>query len=196
MEEKSIKPLVLVIDMQNVYSKGQVWECENFNKACQNIQKLLNNSIDEQIIFTRYIASENPKGIWENYNRENARVNNNAWLNEITDEFKESVKEHECYDKSVYSSLSISEIRNAIQTKICVVVTGVVAECCVLSTVMDLIDAGVYVIYLKDAVAGIDLETEKAVIKVLEGLAPLHLQFMTTDEYISKRNVDKLQLNK
>ena len=54
--------------------------------------------------------------------------------------------------------------------------SGVVAECCVLSTVFALIDMGKYVIYLKDGVAGLDIETEKAVEKVLSGLEPLHLK--------------------
>lgn len=185
MNERLVKPLLLIIDMQNVYSQGHTWECKNFNNVCQNIQKLLNSSNGEQIILTRYIAAENPIGVWNDYNRENINVNNNAWLNEIVDELKETAEHNECYDKSVYSALSISEIKKAIQEKTCVVVTGVVAECCVLSTVMDLIDFGVYVIYLKDAVAGIDLETEEATIKVLEGMDPLHLKIMTTDEYIN-----------
>lgn len=192
MDERLIKPLLLVIDMQNVYSQEQIWECENFSNVCKNIQKLINNLTNEQTILTRYIASENPIGIWKDYNRENINVNNNAWLNEIVDELKDSVEKHDCYDKSVYSSLSIKEIKEATQEKTCVVVTGVVAECCVLSTVMDLIDAGVYVIYLKDAVAGISKETEAATLKVLEGLSPLHLRFMDTEEYISnKRKIKK-----
>ena len=100
------------------------------------------------------------------------------------DDFKELQKKYKCYSKSVYSSYSIEQIRKAASDASCVVVTGVVAECCVLSTVMSLIDAGVYVIYLKDAVAGVNNETEEATIKVLEGLAPLHLSIMTTEEYL------------
>ncbi len=68
----------------------------------------------------------------------------------------------------------------------CVVITGVVAECCVLSTVMDLIDAGIYVIYIKDAISGIRPETEKAVETVLSGLCPLHLSVLCTEEYLSQ----------
>ena len=33
-------PLLLVIDMQNVYSNGQKWECSNFNRAHKQIKKL------------------------------------------------------------------------------------------------------------------------------------------------------------
>ena len=88
---------------------------------------------------------------------------------------------------STYSAYSIEEVRNRATEASCVVVTGVVAECCVLSTVMSLIDAGVYVMYLKDAVAGINEETEKATITILEGLAPLHLSIIDTEQYLSLR---------
>lgn len=89
----------------------------------------------------------------------------------------------ECFDKSVYSAFSIKKIREAADRSSCVIVTGAVAECCVLSTVMSLIDAGKYVFYISDAIAGINDETEAATIRVLEGLATLQLQIMTADEF-------------
>lgn len=177
-------PLLLVIDMQNVYSNGQKWECSNFDRSLNQIKKLLESNPEEKIIFTKYIASDAPQGIWKSYNIENSDVNSDKWLNELVDDFKELQKEYKCYSKSVYSSYSIEQIKKAASDASCVVVTGVVAECCVLSTVMSLIDAGVYVIYLKDSVAGVNNETEEATIKVLEGLAPLHLSIMTTEEYL------------
>ena len=33
-------PLILVIDMQNVYSVGQKWECINFNQVLGRIKQL------------------------------------------------------------------------------------------------------------------------------------------------------------
>lgn len=182
-------PLLLVIDLQNVYSNGQKWECSNFNRSLNQIKKLLESNTEEKIIFTKYIASDEPQGIWKSYNIENADVNSDKWLNELVDDFKELQKKYKCYSKSVYSSYSIEQIRKAASDASCVVVTGVVAECCVLSTVMSLIDAGVYVIYLKDAVAGVNNETEEATIKVLEGLAPLHLSIMTTEEYVQTKKL-------
>ena len=50
-------PLLLVIDMQNVYSNGQKWECSNFNRSLNQIKKLLESNTEEKIIFTKYIAS-------------------------------------------------------------------------------------------------------------------------------------------
>ena len=102
----------------------------------------------------------------------------------IPDKYEDKYK---VIDKSVYSSLSVDEVKLAVESSSCVVVTGVVAECCVMSTVMNLIDLGKYVVYLKDAVAGVDDDTEKATIKVLEGLAPLHLSIMDTKEYLELR---------
>lgn len=177
-------PLIMVIDMQNVYSNGQKWECSNFNKALENITLLLDNSTNSNTIFTRYIASENPKGIWADYNYENAEVNSDSWSNEIIDDLKKYTNTFKVIDKDVYSSLSSNNVKKDAEASSCVVVTGVVAECCVLSTVMSLIDAGIYVVYLKDAIAGVNNETEEATIKILEGLVPLHLSIMDTNEYL------------
>ena len=180
-------PLMLVIDMQNICSRGQKWECLNFDRAIDKIKRLLDQCPTHQIIFTRYIASEDPFGIWKDYNRENSYINHETWLNELVDDLKsiQNNYNYKCYDKSVYSSLSIKHLYEVALKASCVIITGVVAECCVLSTVMSLIDAGVYVIYLKDAVAGVNNDTEKATITVLEGLSPLHLCLLNTDEYLN-----------
>lgn len=182
-----LNPLILVIDMQNVYAKNQKWECKNYERALEKTICLLEQSNGNDL-FTRYIASKKPVGVWKDYNCENADVNSDEWLNELDNDLREGFKHVKCYDKSVYSAYSIEEVREVVEQSSCVVVTGVVAECCVLSTVMDLIDAGKYVFYISDAVAGINDETETATIKVLEGLSPLHLKIMKTDEYIEYRH--------
>lgn len=40
MKERLENPMFLVIDMQNVYGKGQAWECRRFEEADQNIHVL------------------------------------------------------------------------------------------------------------------------------------------------------------
>lgn len=174
-------PLVLVIDMQNVYDNGQKWECKNFRRALDIIPKII-EKFPHNVIFTRHVAAENALGVWNDYNRENAEVNSDEWLCAIHNDLKDSLAEYKCYDKVVYSAYSVENVQKAAANASCVIVTGVVAECCVLSTVFDLINAGRYVLYVKDAIAGIDDETEAATIKVLEGLAPLHLRIVTTAE--------------
>lgn len=36
-------PLLLIIDMQNVYKEGQPWECKNYDNALSNVLALLDD---------------------------------------------------------------------------------------------------------------------------------------------------------
>lgn len=191
-------PLLLIIDMQNVYKEGQPWECKNYDNALSNILDLLNDGrfSQDNTILTRYIASAHPTGVWKNYNKENAEINANQWYNDLDQKLQLRCKDCKCYDKSTYSSYSVKEIQEAINNASSVVI-GVVAECCVLATVSSLIDAGKYVYYITDAIAGLDNEKEEATIKVLEGLTPLHLSIMTTNEFkaLAQSNTSLSKLN-
>lgn len=178
------KDLLLVIDMQNVYAPEGKWYCPGVKGAAPKIKKLIKEKQDLEVIFTRFLASKEPEGVWKEYNRENAEVNEDAFANEMLPEFAEELERYPLYTKSVYSSLAIPEVKEAAKQADRVLVAGVVAECCVLSTVMSLIDEGIPVIYLTDAVAGIDEDTEAAVELILSGLEPLHVRRMETESYI------------
>ena len=80
--------------------------------------------------------------------------------------------------------MHIPEVKQAALKADNVVVTGVIAECCVLFTVFDLIDLGCHVIYVTDAVSGLNAEKEKAAVQTLVGLSPLHVSLMTTEQYL------------
>ncbi len=181
------KDLVLVIDMQNVYASGGAWFCPGSESAADNIRLLLDSGdINTDVIFTRFLSSKDPSGDWINYNEENSAVNCDPHANAMMETFSDYLDKYPLYTKSVYSSLAIPEVREAVKCHDRVILSGVVAECCVLSTAFALIDEGVHIIYLSDAVAGINEETEKAVISVLSGLEPLHVEIMTTAEFINK----------
>lgn len=199
MNDYLSNPLLLIIDMQNVYKEGQPWECKNYDNALSNILDLLNDGrfSQDNTILTRYIASAHPTGVWKNYNKENAEINANQWYNDLDQKLQLRCKDYKCYDKSTYSSYSVKEIQEAANNASSVVITGVAAECCVLATVSSLIDDGKYVYYITDAIAGLDNEKEKATIKVLEGLTPLHLSIMTTNEFkaLTQNNTGLSKLN-
>ena len=72
---KTNQDLLLVIDMQNVYTKGQEWACEEVEKASDSILRLLNSRALSQVIFTQYLATKHPEGVWKEYNKVNAAVN-------------------------------------------------------------------------------------------------------------------------
>ncbi len=192
--------LILVIDMQKVYESGQPWACGNVTGAVWNISKLLDKVIEMEnnapsAMLTRFIAAdqEDAVGVWSHYNDINREINEDPVMNEFIPEIARYVEEFPYYDKCTYSCFSQPYVRAAADKVMvhggAIVLTGVVAECCVLSTFFHGTDLGYHFIYLTDACAGLDDETEAAVVKVLEGLSPLHVEFMTTEEYL--KAIDK-----
>lgn len=183
--------LLLIIDMQNVYTTGQKWACLDTEGAAERVIHLLKQMENEDcqnIIFTRFLASETPTGVWKEYNIENAAINADTWANEMLPEFSLWLTKYPLYTKSVYSSLAIPEVLTAAQKADRVIIAGVVAECCVLSTVLALIDEGIYTIYLTDGVSGLTKEKEEATELILSGLSPLHVNLMTVEEYLHESN--------
>lgn len=180
------KDLLLVIDMQNVYKKGGKWQCLDTEGAACRINRIINSGMNN-VVFTRFIANEeNPSGVWKDYNIKYESVNHDSYANEMVDELKEQLKKFPLYTKGVYSSLAIPEVLEECKKADRVVVCGVVAECCVLSTVMALMDEGIYTVYLTDGVSGLDEPKEEATKLIFSGLSPLHVKMMTTDEYIAE----------
>ncbi len=168
-----------------MYIEGGAWYCPYIKTATQNILEMISaRKRFTDIIFTKFIADESAEGVWKQYNIDNAEINEDAYANDLIDELKPVGEKFPVYSKSLYSSLSVPELKEAALKADRVLVSGVVAECCVLATVMSLIDARCKVIYLTDAVAGVDDATEQAVIQVLQGLSPLHVEFMTTAQYL------------
>ncbi|MDE5775830.1 MAG: cysteine hydrolase [Treponemataceae bacterium] len=178
--------LLLIIDMQNVYTRGAKWECRDTAGAAKNILRLAQSEKFDEVILTKFIADENARGVWKTYNIENAAVNKDAWSNELLPELEPLAKKFPVVQKSKYSSLKNERVLAACKNAQRVFVTGVVAECCVLFTAFDLIDAGIYTVYVTDAVSGLNEEKERAAELTLEGLSPLHVQLMTTDEILQE----------
>lgn len=180
--------LLLVIDMQNVYKKGQKWECLHTEEAALNVKKIIGAGM-ENAVFTRFIADPEGDGVWQNYLTQYSDVNFSQEANAMVSEFDDLDlgKRFPLYSKGTYSSLENPDVLEACRKADRVVVAGVVAECCVLSTVFALIDKGIYTVYLTDAVSGLDVPKEKATELTLSGLSPLHVSMMTTQEYIEEK---------
>lgn len=179
--------LILVIDMQNAYRAGEPWGCDTFERSRTRIRQVLDaaEARGAAVCLTQFIADPNGTGTWADYNAVNKAINDDAWMNELIDELKPYAAKYPVYSKSVYSSMHIPELREAAKKAERVVITGVVSECCVLSTCLSLIDMGCRVLYLKDACSGVDEAYEAAVLKILDGMSPLHVDIMRTGEYLS-----------
>lgn len=195
MEHKTGKQkqdVLLIIDPQNVYMPGQPWECKNMPMALSNILKLWKAQVVTQTVVTKYIASDCPVGTWRDYNEENKAINEDTWLNELVEDIADIVKEHHIpvFEKNTYSSYSNRALKEILNQADRVVITGVVAECCVLFTLLAGIDLGHKMIYIYDACAGIDEEHEALTRKLAQYYAPLHTQVMSSDEYLSEWEID------
>lgn len=178
--------LILVIDMQNVYRPGQPWGCASFDRVCGRIRAVLDAAAEggASVCLTRFVNDPDGKGAWADYNAVNKAINDDPWLNALVDELAPYAAKHPVQRKSVYSSLHVPSIRGAAASAKRVVLSGVVSECCVLSTCMEAVDMGCRVVWLKDACGGIDEAYEGAVSKILDGLSPLHVALMDTAEYL------------
>lgn len=164
---------LLVIDMQNVYLPENEWSCIKMAEIIKYIEEKIKDFPINQVFFTKHMAFSNPKGQWKMYNK----INSSKYLNDYILELKKYLTDDNLFVKSGFSALSSNELFNALDRFDTIYITGVIAECCVLSTVFSLIDMGKKIIYCKNGIAGENEEREQAVIRVLEELSPLHVEF-------------------
>lgn len=190
------KDLLLIVDMQNVYLPGYPWACPSLPSAICRIQMLLNSPScgkHYDVIFTRHIASRQPQGRWKLYNRNTRSVNQDPFLCQLIPSFQPYLEIWPCYDKSVYSACSIRQITKRLTQYRRILLCGVVAECCILATAEDLIDTGVQLIYLKDAVAGQEPEYEHIICRLMERFVPVHTLVMTAEDYLACFSIHSTQ---
>lgn len=184
--------LILVIDMQNVYREGQAWACRDFDGAAARTLRVAEAADCEGVplMVTAFLPPAAPKGDWRDYNEKYAAINADPWLNALADAIAPLAETHTYCPKSTYNALDCPEVRAAAlgarDRGGRVVLTGVVAECCVLWTACAAIDLGCHVLYLTDAVSGLDRPKEAASELVLSGLAPLQCELMTAADYLSE----------
>lgn len=183
-QTRSNRDLLLVVDMQNVYTEGQPWACCRTREAAANIRTLMDAKVCGEVLFTRFLPPRNPTGVWQEYNQVYAAINADPFANAMMPEFAPYLAQYPLLDKSVYSSFAIPEVEAAARRARQVVLTGVVAECCVLATALAGIDLGFRMVYLTDAVSGLTPESEAQTRAILSYLAPLHTRILTTAEYL------------
>ena len=129
------KTALLVIDLQNAYLPGNDWACNRILSVIKNIEDKIKNFPKNQIFFTRFIANSNPYGVWKEYNQKYSEINSNEYLNDYVKEIKKYITKDNSFDKSIYSSLGNKQLFEKLKDFDTIYVTGVVAECCVLSTI-------------------------------------------------------------
>ena len=178
--------LLLVIDMQNVYLPGEEWACPSMPEAIRNIRALLDADVAERVIFTRFVPPDPAVGTWKAYNEENAAVNASTYLNEMVSELQPFMRKWPVCGKSIYSSCRIPEVAEAMKHADRLVLAGVVAECCVLATMMEAIDCGYKTVFLTDCISGQSEQNEMCIRRIAESFAPVHTEVMDVRSYLEE----------
>lgn len=176
------KDLLLIVDMQNVYLPGNEWECPSINGTINKIKYLLDRGVEA--VFTRFIKPQ-PIGTWENYNKTYEKINNSVHLNDIVAELKLYTNKFPVYNKSTYSSWT-EDVKIMSEKYDRIILCGVVADCCILSTLFSIIDSGKEVIYLTDCISGKNSDNEKMIQKLVENFSPVHVNIMDSKSYYKK----------
>jgi len=139
--------------------------------ACMEMLRKLHHSgvtvphtfrIRERIDFYERICRGHEEMLFEDYPAVRAR------MNELMDGIKEAAETYLIYDKSTYSSFQVPAIRQAAREADRIILTGVVSECCVLSTFLEGIDLGCKPIWLTDATSGLNPILEAETLHILQ----------------------------
>ncbi len=184
MVHDSSEDLLLIIDFQNVYLPGEEWACPTIRKSMENVIRIVKSPIAPEYLLTQYIAPEKPLGCWQRYNDAYLTINSDPYLCDLTEEIKEIASEDHLIIKDTYSSLMSPAVMKRISGKKRLVLSGVVAECCILATMMQAIDLGYEVIYLYDCISGMTTENERMIRTLAESFTPIHTQVMSSREYL------------
>ena len=136
-------------------------------------------------VMTRFVAPSEPVGRWRRYMDAYRHINEDPYLAELAPAMRPYAEKVPVAEKSTYSAVDAPEVRAALAGKSAVVLTGVVADCCVLATMMDAIDLGYEVVYLYDCIGGMTAESEEQCKALAEVYAPVHTTVMTSEEYLA-----------
>ena len=166
------EPWLVVVDMQHIFGDADsAWATPGFDEIVPRIRTLA-EQFDERVVFTRFVAPEQPEGAWVGYYEQ--------WPFALQPPTAPAYKIVEGLDVRGRPIVTLPtfnkwglELDAATRGSRDLVVTGVSTECCVLTTVLSAADAGVRVTVLRDAVAGPTPELRDASLAVLETYAPL-----------------------
>lgn len=184
--------LLLIVDFQNVYMPDYDWSCPSMPEAMENTIKILDAKNAPDYIMTRFVAPAEPAGRWEQYNAAYRDINENEYLSELAEAMAPYAAQSVVVDKSTYSSMDAEAVVAAMEGKKAVVLTGVVADCCILATMFDAIDMGYEVVYLYDCIAGSSAESEAEIRALAEIFSPIHTAVMSSSDYLIAIGADEM----
>ncbi|MEU4391514.1 cysteine hydrolase [Kribbella sp. NPDC023855] len=169
--------VLALIDLQRIFADPESgWATPDFQRVIKPTQELI--ELFPTVIFTRFVAPEQPTGSWVPYYEQwpFALQSPDSYAYQLVDEFHGAPT----LDKSTFGKWG-PELAEAVGPDGTLVLAGVTTDCCVLTTALAAVDAGVQVQVVADACAGVDEASHQKTLDILRLYSPM-LEVVTVDE--------------
>ena len=165
-------PVLVVVDMQQVFgSPASPWFTPKFAEAEAVIAGMV-GAFGENVVFTRFVAPEEPEGAWVPYYEQwpFALVPADDPIYDLVLAFRDTG--HPVVTETTFGKWG-PDLQAALAGSRDVVLAGVSTDCCVLSTALGAADAGVRIRVAADACAGLSDADHQRALDAMALYAPL-----------------------
>jgi nicotinamidase-related amidase len=170
--------VLALIDLQRIFADpSSGWATPDFDRVIEPTKQLI-DVFSPDVVFTRFIAPEKPAGSWVTYYEHYpfALQPPDSDEYQLVDEFKGAPT----LDKTTFGAWG-SELAAKVGPGGHLVLSGVTTDCCVLTTALAAVDAGVYVQVVEDACAGSDEASHQKAIDIMRLYSPM-LEIVAVDQ--------------
>ncbi|MGW7679530.1 cysteine hydrolase family protein [Kribbella sp. NPDC054772] len=162
--------VLALIDLQRIFADpSSGWATPGFERVIEPARELI-KLFTPEIVFTRFVAPERPDGAWIPYYEAFpfALQPPDADDYQLVDEFRGEPT----LDKTTFSAWG-PELAARVGSDGRLVLGGVTTDCCVISTALSAVDAGVHVQVVEDACVGSTEESHQKALHILRLYAPM-----------------------
>jgi nicotinamidase-related amidase len=170
--------VLALIDLQRIFADpSSGWATPDFDRVIEPTKQLI-DVFSPDVVFTRFIAPEKPAGSWVTYYEHYpfALQPPDSDEYQLVDEFKGAPT----LDKTTFGAWG-TELAAKVGPGGNLVLSGVTTDCCVLTTALAAVDAGVYVQVVEDACAGSDEASHHKAIDIMRLYSPM-LEIVAVDQ--------------
>ncbi|WP_328525992.1 cysteine hydrolase family protein [Kribbella sp. NBC_00359] len=168
--------VLALIDLQRIFADPDSgWATPGFDRVIEPTKALIERFAPD-VVFTRFVAPEKPAGAWVPYYEAFpfALQPPDAEDYQLVDEFKGAPT----LDKTTFSAWG-PELAARSDGRL--VLGGVSTDCCVISTALAAVDAGVHVQVVEEACAGSTDDNHRKAIDIMRLYAPM-LEIVSVDQ--------------
>ena len=168
--------VLALIDLQRIFADPESgWATPDFDRVIEPTKALI-ELFAPHVVFTRFVAPEKPAGAWVPYYEAFpfALQPPDADDYQLVDEFKGAPT----LDKTTFGAWG-PELAARSDGRL--VLGGVTTDCCVISTALAAVDAGVHVQVVEEACAGSTDDNHRKAIDIMRLYAPM-LEIVSVDQ--------------